>query len=278
MAYDMRELAPLLARKAAKYSGCDSTSMPYEKARRLMAGIIYCIDAYRDGSGEKALCRPLPLARQYALGAQKVRGKVEHIREVYNRMAPGFKDYGVLCLKETVQEGIPAFLRRYDVQFFPQETILTLDYPLLWDVHQLCGAEAVDAFISAVEIEQRFLGAYDEDDVAALLGRSNAGWREMVENICEPVLLNALGRWILQKPASDRGFQPGEYQDLYAAFEGLSISALQEVVTEGIAAIAAAHCPKDTDAAAYLLGDARNLAVRIGNTARHRRFDRIFLL
>jgi hypothetical protein len=278
MTYDMGELTPLLIRKAAKYSGCDSTSIPYEKARRLMAGIIYCIDEYRSDSTEEGLCRAQTLAEQYVLGAEKVREKIDHICRVYNRLAPVFNDYGVMCLSETVNKGIPAFLSRYDAQFFPQDTILTLDYPLLRDMHQLCGADAVDAFLGAVEMEQRFLSAFNEDDIIALLSRCNAGWREMVENICEPVLLNALGHWLLHKPMADRGFRPGEYQRLDTLLREATLLELQEIAEEGIAAIGVRFCPGDEDIQYYLLEDAWNLAVRMSIAAEFRRWDKIFVL
>ncbi|NLG04860.1 MAG: hypothetical protein GX567_13670 [Clostridia bacterium] len=46
-------------------------------------------------------------------------------------------DYGIVCLRDTFYKGIPAFLLHYDAKNKPQETILTLDYPILKDLHEL---------------------------------------------------------------------------------------------------------------------------------------------
>ncbi|MDE7046999.1 MAG: hypothetical protein K2P25_03320 [Lachnospiraceae bacterium] len=143
MDYRIEELLPIISGLALEYGGYESTSITYEKAQELMEAVLFCLNEYQDSNPCAPARRDISTKEQYRIGMKLVFEKVERIRKIFNEITLQFEDFGVKCLYDTVQKGIPRFLKWYNIKFCPQNTILTLDYPLLADYGSLKGADAV---------------------------------------------------------------------------------------------------------------------------------------
>lgn len=206
--YSAEELMPLVSELAALATEKASTSVSYELAEQLMEAVIYCIC---EGQEQNLPAVEKPSARDaYAFGYQCVLQKVESMRRIYNRMMEDFCDYGNRCLSETVRKGIPAFLKWYDARLHPQNTILTLDYPLPVSVLEYCGIDIIFNYVNFIALEQNFLGFFPETYVREILKNYAAGVTErmeneelyasdMIENIGALVFENALGRMLMHR-------------------------------------------------------------------------------
>lgn len=195
MDYQMEELLPVVSELAQKYAGYESTSITYEKAQSLMEAVLFCLNEYNTSymNMNSLVYKDIPVTEQYNIGVKLLYEKVENIREIFNKISLQFEDFGVKCLYDTVQKGIPQFLKWYDIRFCPQDTILTLDYPLLIDLSSLSGADAVYEYIRAIRAEQIFLRALDRNYITSVLEIYDSEYREMIENICSIVLTNMIG-------------------------------------------------------------------------------------
>ena len=71
----MEELLPVVAWLAQKYTGGESSSVTYERARYLMEAVIYCIEEGRKENGDfYPVCQEKPDAKkEYEFGYEKVR-------------------------------------------------------------------------------------------------------------------------------------------------------------------------------------------------------------
>lgn len=74
-------------------------------------------------------------------------------------------------LYETFAKGIPEFFKWYDVKFAPQNTILTLDYPVLKDLSGETGIDRIYEYIKCLHLEQTFLRKFPEAYVMEMLDR-----------------------------------------------------------------------------------------------------------
>lgn len=129
--YGMEELVPLVGKLADRYNGYEDTSVTYEKAQQLMGAVLYCIrEAMWAGGNAMASREKVPAQQMYEAGLKAVEEKVKKALEIYNEMMPEFDSYGNRCLYDTFVKGLPEFFKWYDMRFYPQDTILTLDYPL----------------------------------------------------------------------------------------------------------------------------------------------------
>lgn len=157
MRYNIEELIPIVAKLAQVYTSKESTSISYEKAQQLMEAVIYCIH-----EGECDIFLPvsktdLAAEKMYEIGVKCVEEKTRETLARYNDLMTHFLSYENQCLYDTVVKGLPEFFRWYDCKYAPQNTILTLDYPILKDVSKLVGIDKIYDYLCCIQFEQKFL-------------------------------------------------------------------------------------------------------------------------
>lgn len=214
--YEMEELLPVVAALGEKYTGYEHSSVTYEKAQMLMEAVLYCIGEYEGtslqeereearGQEEKGalLLKNKKISAQEAFGKGQdlVTEKVNKLRRLYNELIPGFWDYGLICLGDTVRKGIPSFFLNYDVRFAPQETLLTLDYPVLKDLGGRTGVDAVWEYMMCIAVEQRFLGKLPASLVREMLMAYHEEYEGLIENLCSILLAGILARIMTEYPS-----------------------------------------------------------------------------
>lgn len=183
MGYQLEELLPVVAELASRYTGYEHSSVTYERAEMLMGAVLYCIREY---AGKKEAVQPtrsIPAGEAYRIGREIVIRKVRQLHALYNDMILDFQDYGVECLRDTIVKGIPQFLLRYDVDYAPQETLLTLDYPVQEDLSGRSGVDAVLAYVECVQREQQYLRQFDSSFILDRLRAYHPEYEMLVENI-----------------------------------------------------------------------------------------------
>ena len=288
MDYEMEELVPLVGKLVEKYTGHESTSITYEKAEQLMEAVIYCIC-----EGEQAVKNPLtaaqkmPAQQAYEIGLTCVREKVKTSLELYNRMMSGteilqkseikqgFDDFENRCFYDTVIKGLPEFFKWYDPVFEPQNTILTLDYPVLKDLSAYAGIDRIYEYIRCIELEQCFLGIFPGNHVKTVLCRYDDRYRSMIENICEIVLTDTLGHMMVRKPLQEVICMEdcSRMQELLCRKDVREITALLQ---EMLKAILEQYYKADGELTEYLEYSLQNLSIRLKNAAEHGSIPGIF--
>lgn len=179
----MEELFPIVEKLARKDTGCDSSSITYEKTSQLIGAVLYCIREY-EKTGENTLSLPVVTAmKAYEAGYKLVVDKTRRLMALYNSQIEDFSSYGNRCLYDTVVKGIPAFFMWYDALLHPQDTILTLDYPITRDISHLSGIDALWEYTEYIFAEQRFLKRYSPGIIQNILAEYSPEYRDMIENI-----------------------------------------------------------------------------------------------
>ncbi len=214
MSFETEELLPILAELADKYTGKESTSITYEKARQLMEAVLYCIHEYETDQAKSqellTMDEKAAAKKVYSLGYETVLRNVKEAQILYNKIIPDFKYYENWCYYDTFVKGIPSFFLYYDPRFQPQNHILTLDYPVLYPVHSLQGIDAISAFIKCVSLEQVFLGKLPDEYVFHVLRAYSPDHGELIINLTGVVLRNILGCRMAGKRVNTEGYTPRE--------------------------------------------------------------------
>ena len=193
MQYTMEELVPIVALLTDKYTGKESTSITYEKAQQLMNAVIYCINEWNRSFRSKSSTQTSLMDQQHTLSAKQayeqgynlVVKKVKKSLELYNEILTDFDSYGSKSLEETFLKGMPAFFMWYDARFEPQNTILTLDYPVPMDYTKICGADAIYRYLTLIKKEQDYLKQFPRENVIARLRAYHPHYEELFENLTE---------------------------------------------------------------------------------------------
>lgn len=214
MEYQPEELLEFVAQLAEKYTGGDHTSVTYERAQSLMEAVLYCIHESKM-PGQNALKKEgMSAGEAYRLGYARIVQKVGQLKARYEELLSVFCSYGMKCLEDTVQKGIPQFFYRYDPQFCPQDTILMPDYPVRRDLEGLSGADRIWEYLECICLEQEFLSRFDVEYVREVLREYHPDYGELMENLCDIILPDVLGHLLIQKPLSERSFNKEELEYL----------------------------------------------------------------
>ncbi len=278
MGYQPEELIPVVAELAAAYTGYEHSSVTYETAEMLMEAALYCIRECGGDESHELAAGPVSAKKAYEAGFHVVVQKTKELQEMYNRLIDGFQDYGLACLRDVIVRGIPAFLLRYDVKFAPQETLLTLDYPVLKDLSRLSGVDAVLKYVRCICLEQRFLEKFDRAYIMEIL-RAYAPECEMLsENICALALPSLLAHVMLRKPLSSTGFSREEYGTLERMLAGMPAEELEAHFTKLLKGLTGYSFGQAEDLAEYLGGAMSDLAQRVYWNGANHCLERIILL
>lgn len=225
--YSMEELAPVALGLARDFCGHEHSSVSYERAQALMEAVLYCVRELDVFGNNTLVGGKLSPMDAYLSGRQVVIQKFERMQNAYGTLMMDFEDYGVECLCDTVKKGILAFIRSYDVKYAPQETLLTLDYPVLADLHRLSGIDAVSEYVDCICLEQRFLKRMGVPYVRGLLLSCGNEYESAMDNICSIVTQDLAAHFLLDKPLEQAGISEREYLE---AARLLSEKTLEEAV------------------------------------------------
>lgn len=167
--YSMEELLPVVSTLVEEYSGKESSSVTYERARRLMEAVIYCI-AHMEVKNDLVSTEGILDARMaYHLGYDAVIEKVEKTLNRYNRLMEFFDHYGNRNYADTVEKGLQAFFMNYNPKHEPTNHIITMDYPVFDVDTTLEGIDIIAQYIDCIWEEQMYLKQYPREYVVESL-------------------------------------------------------------------------------------------------------------
>lgn len=268
MTYNPEELVPIVAKLAEKYTSKESTSITYEKAQQLMEAVIYCIhECELNGKLSLLSADGISAQRMYEIGIRRVEEKVKETLKVYNEMMSYFSSYENACLYDTVVKGLPEFFKWYDCKYEPQNTILTLDYPLLLDISQYTGIDKIYDFVLCIQVEQKFLKKFSSSFIMKILSKYNKNYKTMIDNLCEVVLMNVVSHILSGKKLEELQFEPKEYEHMQVLLQTETLSDLRIMIKNAVERLVREHYENDEYMLNYLYKAVDNISVRMKNAA-----------
>lgn len=250
MNFEMDELVPIVAKLAEGYTSKESTSITYDRAQQLMEAVIYSINEGEQSDFSLVQNDKVSPEKMYAIGAKCVEEKTKDALKKYNEIMTHFSSYGNMCLYDTVVRGLPEFFKWYDCRYEPQNTILTLDYPVLTDISEYAGIDKIYKYILCIQLEQKFLNRFSDEYVIEILSGYDKNYKLIIDNICEIVLMNVLSHIVGGEKISE-----------------LNLSDLRENLKNSVNVLVREHYDNDEKLTEYLYKAVDNIAVRIKNAA-----------
>ncbi len=278
MRYKMEELVPIVGKLAEKYTSFESTSISYEKAEQLMGAVLYSIHELETEEWEPAVLAGGTVSAQqtYEIGASYVEKKTKAALDLYNQILPEFVCYGNKCLYDTFVKGLPEFFRWYDIKFEPQNTILTLDYPVLKDISAYTGIDKIYEFIKCIRLEQIFFSKFPTGYVEGVLRGYNRFYKDMAENLCEIMLISVIGHVLAMKPLLEQKFDKADYLRMQQIFGQNSLEDVKKILEKAVAAFIQEYYESDRGVLEYLNESVEGIAVRLKNAADYGMLSHMF--
>lgn len=268
MHFELEELVPIVAKMAESYTSKESTSITYEKAQQLMEAVIYSIREC-EMSEQYSLIHKGEISAQkmYEIGVRCVEEKVKKALALYNTIMSDFSSYENECLYDAVVKGMPEFFKWYDYKYAPQNTILTLDYPVLTEVLEHTGIDRIYDFLICISLEQKFLSRFPNEFVIKILSKYDSQYIKMIDNICEIVLMYVVMHMPFGKGFSEIDLEAAEYQKLQLLFQEKDLSELRKIIKDAIKILVREYYEDDENLGEYLCLAVDNISVRIKNAA-----------
>ena len=264
ISYEAEDLVPIVAELAKRYTSGESSSITYETAGQLMEAVLYCIREFEKGEAFSLTTgKKLSAGKCYERGLELVEKKVQDALKLYNRMMIYFSSYGNRCLQDTVGKGMPEFFKWYDVRLNPQDTLLTLDYPILMDLSADTGIDRIYGYLLCISLEQKFLRKFPRDFVREALAEYDSRYQWMIDNLCEVVLFKVIRYIVLDKNLTEPDFSPEELSRLQKIIREKSLEELREKLKEAVDDLVDDYFEEDENLKTYLYAAIQNISVRM---------------
>ncbi len=190
------QLASLLAGQARQYTGYENSSLRVETAERLLQSVCYTLGMALKGlpdaaSGIAALSEK-PLAALFQTGQTYLARRVSAAWRLYQKVLQTRVSTCLSAYNDTL-DGIRAFFPSYNHELFAQDAGGSIDYPLLLACPETGGVTFLYEYLRRLLLENRFCACFQPKAIALVLRAHSSGYRELLLNISQQVLQNALG-------------------------------------------------------------------------------------
>lgn len=196
------ELIELLGKETERYTNGESSSVKVEKAQELLQSVTYCMGVYFksiNNMNEKIeLLQTEKVISMFNKGMDCVSSLKDRASVLLQNLIKNSLKTDNIAYQDTVFEGIPKFFHDYNIEFEAQEIPADIDYPLLDTITDLLGVEYIYEYLRRLTIENNFLKHFSDTDVSKLLHQFDKESEQLLINIYEMVLTNAIGCELLK--------------------------------------------------------------------------------
>ena len=273
-----RKLWQLLAKRTAAYTAGDSSSVPVETARELLASLCFTLGLYlKESKSPPGRLVSDDVNELYRRGVELIEEKLAYARKLYEAACLGAPAVENISFRDTLRN-LGAFFRRYDYRYFAHQLPCAIDYQLCRAVPgEPGGVEYVTEYLRRVVIENDFLRRFERGRVERLLMSSCPDYRDLLINLYEPVAVNAVGLTLAGGDVFSLDVSEHNRTRLAALFESLPEYRAKEVLREATARLCHVLPLRDGAARDYLAATADSLSPRVAAALLYGGLGGIFL-
>ena len=239
------QLLQLLDERIYRYNGHDSSSIRKEIMEDISNSNIYTISIYlktfRNPDEAIQSMKKQGLITAYQEGRKKIDKMLKIIRVMHIKVKRNKLNIGNDIYDETIIGGIHGFLKIYDPDFKAQDIKITADYPLYNNlIGKLDGVEFIKEYLNSIYLENTFCKKFSEEKIEYLLYGYSQDYQELIINVFEIVLLEAIACKLAKRNIQDLTISTSELNEIYELFKDKEeinirntiIKAYQDIIDE----------------------------------------------
>ncbi len=271
-------LVKLLEVQIQRYTRFESSSVKTETAGKLMRSILYNLDfKFKRLKEEEGvyLLKTQSVESLFREGVVLVKEQVEKSRFYLKKLQNNRLKVDNFAYNDTIDHGFTNFYPYYEPEFSAHLSPVDIDYPLYHDSMKEEGIEYVYGYLKKLYYENEFCSYFKIEEINQLLESSHPHHKELLVNIFEVVLINALGRVLVNKDLtslvlneSDCIILKGEFENIKLPLELLQVGAIQIIDSFKIEGFLKQYI-------VYVLP---NIASRIAEAMVNNTLDKVFVL
>lgn len=184
----------LLSKRTQLYTGGESSSVTVETAQELLSSVWFTLDVYlRSAKADMRLLLGESLDSALEKGQRLLEAKVAQTRARWNAACLSAPKIDNISYRDTLRS-IGGFFDHYDFRYLAHLIPCDIDYQLCHPVpEERLGVEYVEEYLRRIISENTVLGLFKRDNVLSVLDSAYRDYRELLVNLCEPIIINAVG-------------------------------------------------------------------------------------
>ncbi|WP_346879930.1 DUF6179 domain-containing protein [Clostridium sp. UBA3061] len=213
----------LLGKHTKRYTMGDSTSVPIEIAEELLNSICFSLGLeLRELMNAKEVLMEEDISDLLKASWSKIASLMERGKNLLEEVRKSSPNIENISYKDTINE-IDKFFSKYDYRFFAHKIDCSIDYQLSNAISEkLQGIEYINEYLKALLIENEFCICFDKDNIIYILNSYCDDYKELLINIFEPILTNAIGLDILGRDILTLEISALQRETLLGIFRNLS--------------------------------------------------------
>ena len=263
-----QKLWVLLEEAAKEYTNGESTSVSSETAQKLLTSVCFVLRQYLSGSGKTA--RDLlfeDFSEAFEHGKKSVLKLCDKVRAQWKAACSTAPKIPSLALSETLK-GINEGFYHYNIDLFSAEIPCTVTYQLMESVPEsFLGAEYLSEYLERLLLENYIVSRFDPKALRRLLIRISPFYSEMLINLCETALQNAVGLSLLGKDIFGLEITFADREKLSDIFIGALDSSVILFLEKAAEKVCDALGFTDVNSRGYVIRFAKSLLPRIKASA-----------
>ncbi len=213
----------LLGKHTDRYTMGDSTSVPIEIAEELLNSICFSLGLeLRELMNAKEVLMEEDISDLLKASWSKIASLMDRGKKLLEEVRKSSPNIENISYKDTLNE-IDKFFNKYDYRFFAHKIDCSIDYQLSNPISEkLQGIEYINEYLKALLIENQFCLCFDKDNIIYILNSYCSDYKELLINIFEPILTNAIGLDILGRDILTLEISALQRETLLGIFRNLS--------------------------------------------------------
>lgn len=206
-----------------RYTMGDSTSIPIEIAEELLNSICFLLRLELRGSmNVKEVLLTEDLNALLKASWSKIAVLIESGKELLEAVRKTSPNIENISYNDTLKE-IGMFFNIYDYRFFAHNIDCSIDYQLSNPISEkLQGIEYINEYLKALLVENEFCIRFDENNIRYILKGYCSDYKELLVNLFEPILTNAIGLEIIGEDFLTLSISAFQREALLEIFRNLS--------------------------------------------------------
>ena len=204
------KIANILKKLIMKYTRGESSSVPIEKAEKLIISIWYTLDAYIT-SFEKvedsiSALQNEDIEEMYLKGKEILEEEFSNTKKLYDEVVKNKIRTELTAYNDTLN-GVGEFFEYYNLEFEPDEVPGSIDYPLAFDNWDIKGLYYIKNYIWNLYIENKICNYFKISHIENVLNYYgkiyDIDYRDLLINIFGFTITNALFSIICKNYSGD---------------------------------------------------------------------------
>lgn len=224
----------IVAKQVERYTRGKSSSVSVEAAQRIFQSLLYtigvCLKSLPDADLALTALRQKSLPELFEQGSTLITKQVRSAKRLLGTVKANRIQTDNIAYNATVNDGLGCFFSSYDADFAAHETPGSIHYPLSCDKMELVGIEYMRKYLQTLYMENQFCKRFSPQKINYLLRGYDSSYQDLLLNIFEQVLINALGCVMRNKNVLMLNMEALDRQCLQKELENLSADELTAIL------------------------------------------------